>query len=582
MVSWWIFKQRVKHFRNVYIKPAFVSVMLDRTPWTKLLIHALHLEALFRCVTIFVFNRGAITGKLTFSTLWYVDRYPVALLSLWPMFFHAAWGEAQDRDPSLYFSTRWYRMKNGDCLKPGESPLIHFLLKGYERGLETHPLFYPCTASVKPPMLKSINKRLMTRCKASWGLATPQWMLRLGENRVLAPGEDLWTALSSRSFVEFEPQPVRADVWCNEHGQQVLRQRRPEYVRLPDPVLSVNDQGKPPPRLCKVGIKPYVSEPGPVYAIGGTTLFIAQDGAQCFDSLEAANRCDNAFLISSIFPYGNNSLLISVQVAKSRINEAILLTHDIENNYYHWIVEALPRLLLVLDEPKYSGFPILLTEGLHPNMIRSVQLLAPNRRIIFLPKQVAIRVNNAIYPSCVNISFEPRHGWPKNAHFRTDVNTLARLAERLSACVPPPDDPLPSRIYITRKGYLRNLGNASRIEEYLTSRGFALIDPGGLSFDRQIQLFRNANLMIVPSGSAATNALFATKGSTVCTLHPAHSQRCVFTWQTVACASGANYCCIFGDPVSNANTSDGQSFFHRGFSIRLELIKTFLNAVRQK
>ncbi len=577
LMSWWLFKQRVKRFRNKHIRPCFIALTLERTPAVDSLVRLLHLEIPIRWVTILLFSRGAIIGQQAFHSRWYRKRYSSILTWTCPRLFHAAKGEQEQRDPSPYFSTVWYGRKYADSLRPGQSPLVHFLLQGHELGFETHPFFMPCTAEPKPRVTGKLLKLLTHRPTPLWGVTTPDWILQRRDFQ--GEGQTLWDALGSFRIAEFPPLPVRPDDWCERAGRPVKRAPRSPSEVLTPPAMSINDGGTAPPRLCKTGRAPYVAEPGPVYAIGGTTLFLANDGSQCFDNLVAAQKRKGAFLLSSVFPYGDNRASISVRTRKQGIPRAILMTHDIRSNYYHWMVENLPRLLQIVDDPRYDDYPILLDDSMHRNMLRSVELLAPGRTLLRVGKSHAVRVEDAVYPSCVNISFEPRQGSPKNSDFQTDVAAMARLAARLSSSIGIGEEPLPSRLYVTRKGYQRNLTNAKQVEEYVLSRGFTLVDPGDLDLDSQVRLFRNADVIIVPSGSAATNFMFAKRGAALCTLHPAMTQRCICIWQTLAHVSGAAYTCIFGDPPLTGSPDDGASYFHRPFSIRIELLRRFLDAV---
>ncbi len=77
------------------------------------------------------------------------------------------------------------------------------------------------------------------------------------------------------------------------------------------------------------------------------------------------------------------------------------------------------------------------------------------------------------------------------------------------------------KLYLSRSGLMRDkrkLLNELELEKALRDVGFDIVHPETLSFEQQIVLYANAELLIGPSGSALHNAAFMKEGSHVISL----------------------------------------------------------------
>jgi len=76
-------------------------------------------------------------------------------------------------------------------------------------------------------------------------------------------------------------------------------------------------------------------------------------------------------------------------------------------------------------------------------------------------------------------------------------------------------------IYLSRSGLTkdkRRLSNELELEDALGAIGVAVIHPETLTFEQQIAIYANADVVIGPSGSALHNAAFMKKGSRIISL----------------------------------------------------------------
>ncbi|MEO6886000.1 MAG: glycosyltransferase family 61 protein [Jatrophihabitantaceae bacterium] len=180
-----------------------------------------------------------------------------------------------------------------------------------------------------------------------------------------------------------------------------------------------------------------------------------------------------------------------------------------DQNYYHFLVDALPRLALFaqaqqIDPPEHWYVPaaqpfqreLLELIGLRePDYIDSVAFPHVQAQTLVVPGLPSTTVTNP--PWVV--------GWLRGK----------LLADRS------PIEPTES-IYVTRGSAANNrvVTNEAEVVESLAARGFTVIDPGRMSVTEQIDAFARAALIVAPHGAALTNLIFASPGSAVVELLP--------------------------------------------------------------
>lgn len=170
------------------------------------------------------------------------------------------------------------------------------------------------------------------------------------------------------------------------------------------------------------------------------------------------------------------------------------------NNYYHFLMDALPRLGLCADAlPDVAPDAYLVNRRarFHRELIG---LLGLDRLPLIEPRRsFAVRADRLLVPSLPNVSTV------------ASPETTDWLRENLPARS---WRDKPERIYVTR-GQTRNTRRVEREDEIfarLARRGFVKIDPGALSVQDQIDHFAAARVVVSPHGAALTNLNFCRAG----------------------------------------------------------------------
>ncbi len=187
-------------------------------------------------------------------------------------------------------------------------------------------------------------------------------------------------------------------------------------------------------------------------------------------------------------------------------------------NYGHFVLDALTSLLL-LEEPGLLDDSEILAPPLKAWQRELLSMAFPDRTVRELTWPV-VRLQAALYATSMN-------------HFlHAPDATVARVAQRLA---PRRDGEGRGgrRIYLSRRGQsMRVMVNEAALEAALARRGFVIVRPEGLSPKAQIDLMRQADLVVAPTGAGLANALFMPPGARVIEIQPAN-----FTsrWVWAAC-----------------------------------------------
>jgi capsular polysaccharide biosynthesis protein len=157
-------------------------------------------------------------------------------------------------------------------------------------------------------------------------------------------------------------------------------------------------------------------------------------------------------------------------------------------NYYHFLVETLPRILHIRTvEPTAQ---VTLTEPLTPHIPKILRAL--DIPYVSVPAY-AFRHDDVLI--CDPAPFN----WPHPAN----VRALHDLS--------PADDSMgdyPARLHISRSGSVRALENEKVLEDYLADLGFVSVRLETLPWPEQVAHFRHAETIIGAHGAGLANIVF--------------------------------------------------------------------------
>jgi len=106
----------------------------------------------------------------------------------------------------------------------------------------------------------------------------------------------------------------------------------------------------------------------------------------------------------------------------------------------------------------------------------------------------------------------------------------------------------PEKLYLSRGAGRRRLVNEPELEQALVARGFTVVHAGQLTVAEQAVRFGSARCVVAPHGAALTNLMFAPPGAALVELfHPQHKNRC---YVNLAAACGHRYASLDGRPAN--------------------------------
>lgn len=225
---------------------------------------------------------------------------------------------------------------------------------------------------------------------------------------------------------------------------------------------------------------------------------------------------------------------------------AVLATRGGSNNYYHFLLDVLPRLAVLeacLPDTKPDALYLPTATRYQQELLALTGLDAAT--VVETRKHRAVRAETLLVPALPNPD-ELAPGW-----------LVGWLRERLPA-VDTADKP--RRLYVTRgdRPNTRRLVGEPALWPRLEAAGFTRVDPGTMSVRDQIDHFAAAEVIIGVHGAALTNLLFARPGVRVLELFaPAYLKHCF--WSITESIPGAEYRYLVGagEPVPEGGWMKG-------------------------
>ncbi len=225
----------------------------------------------------------------------------------------------------------------------------------------------------------------------------------------------------------------------------------------------------------------------------------------------------------------NKLVLSNINLNKKNhlcIEKGIFLGGSGCNNWYHWIIEYLPKLFVSYKLPdKYNSYPLIVPGFIkeNKNFMDALFLFNElNRKVLFFNKYQNILVKDLIYiDNIISAPYQIKDNFnPCYEHYNHHDNVLLEYASKFnqllnSSHLNENSIQKKEKIFLARKDLFRNY-NQDKILEISKKYGFHEIYLEKLSLIEQISLFSNAKFVIGPPGAAWTGLIFATENKLGC------------------------------------------------------------------
>jgi capsular polysaccharide biosynthesis protein/tetratricopeptide (TPR) repeat protein len=214
----------------------------------------------------------------------------------------------------------------------------------------------------------------------------------------------------------------------------------------------------------------------------------------------------------------------SWQVSET-VEDAVYLCHHRScYQYFHWIMDALPRVWLFCTTQRHQAdkwFAGPLDQKFH---LASLALydIGPEQCVTFAPDQV-IHFKRAMVPAFEFL--EPLK--TMRPDFNTGVRNVGWSTEYLhdlrdrGRAKYGSNAPADLKIFVSRSdAEHRRAVNDGALTDFVRERGFTIVTPGELSFAEQVELFGRARLILGIHGAGLTNLVWAPQNCTILELAP--------------------------------------------------------------
>jgi capsular polysaccharide biosynthesis protein len=499
------------------------------------------------------FREGRRPNPLFDSAYYLASNPEVAASGVNPLVHYLEEGSRAGRDPSPLFSTSFYLTRYQDVAEAGVNPLAHFLARGVHEGRQPGPV--PLSEQLRRLMREGASE---LACELYSFSCAP---VPAGE----APTVTL--AVRVRSLLDELRQ--RGTLSQGASGAT---------TRLEAPALFGADLQ---PRGGVAHLPPeYVGVLENVSVVGGTRLILGADDVLLHDELaQVTYGGDYGVKTPRQVPLleGDSALLRVKRKEGAWLDAGVLLSCDHDNNYFHWLVECLPKLAFINTHPELDKLPLLIGQELHPNLLRALEVLNQGRRpVIRLEDGYLYQVRRLVVPSDLSRILDRYEGTPVAERdcvlSPTWVRRTARLlGEPLGAAT---DRPW-RKLYLTRRnaGY-RKVRNEHELELMLIEQGFEVVDLEGASFESQVALFRQASLVIAPTGAAVTNLLFCQPGTRAIVLSSDHASSNFHLFSQLARVMDVRFAYVLGRRMHNLSAYT----VHDDYVIDVELLREVMAA----
>ena len=236
--------------------------------------------------------------------------------------------------------------------------------------------------------------------------------------------------------------------------------------------------------------------------------FLIHKNQVVYEHDEFGSMSDQGFPSMGYTKFKNQFYMYLPHFIQRTIPKAIFIGSS--TNWCHFLTQQILRLTALNDDELLSG-PIILRDGIPPQMIELVRILSDSDPVIALPNS-DILVHSLLTVQDSGFQDAYAYAQKKDALFSLKREIFNKSGLSHSS------DPV-LKIWLPRRNsQYRKLFNRLEIQEELELRGFLTVYPEELNLLEQIKLFSAAKVIVAEAGSALTNAIFAPAQCTYITL----------------------------------------------------------------
>ena len=264
--------------------------------------------------------------------------------------------------------------------------------------------------------------------------------------------------------------------------------------------------------------------------------------------------------------------------------EAFVLSGRASGNYFHWLIEDLPRLEVFRKYPEVlKSVRYLVLDAQIPK--QNFEALAIATKVLGLEHLVWIKKKHdesvrapALYSATLPTYHPDRFDLPYSQTTAIDLGSIKFLRE-VFLKKNQNRDPVPrKKIYLSRKkGAARGVVNYEAVDRVISASGFQTVFPELLTFPEQIELFSSASHIVAQSGAGLTNLAFCAPGTKVLAMTAERNSEYPM-YSTILEFVGGEFVHLMGAPIKNRDDCVSEDeFVHSPFSIDVSMLRAALS-----
>lgn len=196
--------------------------------------------------------------------------------------------------------------------------------------------------------------------------------------------------------------------------------------------------------------------------------------------------------------------------------------HPSSENWMHFISEVLPNLLALTNRLQDQTYGLLLDSCIAKSGRHLLNSIFPEIPKIFIDYGQVVRVEKLAF-DCSETNnysfFWPRTDQKVLGHYSFNAGNLQEVRNQILKAYAGVNMGeqigLPTKLYIKRKSYFRNITNEGELEQKLVEAGFKIFTPTENNLVEQIVLFHSATHVVAQAGASLANMMFMQENSKV-------------------------------------------------------------------
>lgn len=266
--------------------------------------------------------------------------------------------------------------------------------------------------------------------------------------------------------------------------------------------------------------------------IGESNVVIDSTGTAVFNHSSGMNvdHTDAAVMSGRVHTrLGRNHRVNYSEIdCSTSMKRGISMVHTYSWNYFHYIVEVLPKFLIIEKAAIPRDVPLIFDTCVRniPQLLELIEIFnVENREVLFVNRLEWRKVDKLYLISPVqrfplNLIDSRKEQLDTFAYYGASIKWLRKsIFDFLGVQESDNKDITCHKIFLSRKNGTRRPYNEADVWEVLKEFGYISVNTASMSIREQAELFSRADYIVAASGAALTNMIFCRPGTKILVLY---------------------------------------------------------------